>query len=76
MPAIRDMALTVEERERGSFYWVLIEALDDEAGEAMLYRRFKSAATAQPSYSSALVLGAAALRRLAEAQLPDGAGAP
>jgi hypothetical protein len=77
MPAIRDMALTVEEREKGKFFWVLIEALDDEAGEAMLYRRFKSAAAPQASYSSALALGAAALRRLADAQpasRPDAGG--
>jgi hypothetical protein len=68
MPAIRDMALTVEEREKGKFFWVLIEAIDDDAADAMLYRRFKSAAAPQSSYSSALALGAAALRRLADAQ--------
>ncbi|MBT2321219.1 hypothetical protein J7E62_02450 [Variovorax paradoxus] len=75
MPAVRDMALTVEEREKGQFFWVLIEAFDNEAGEAMYYRRFKSAATPQPSYSSALALGVAALRRLASAEpAPPGAG--
>ena len=72
MPAIRDMALTVEEREKGKFFWMLIEALDDDAAESMLYRRFKSAATPQSSYSSALALGAAALRRLADAQPASG----
>ena len=68
MPAIRDMALTVEEREKGKVFWVLIEAFDNDTGDALHYRHFKSAATPQASYSSALALGATALRRLADAQ--------
>ena len=72
MPAIRDMALTVEERGKGEFFWVLIEAFDNETGDALHYRRFKSAATPQASYSSALALGAAALRRLADSAPPGG----
>jgi len=76
MPAVRDMALTVDEREKGKFFWVLIEAFDNEDAEteAMHYRRFKSAATPQPSYSSALALGAAALRRLADSEPAPDAG--
>jgi hypothetical protein len=69
MPALRDIALTVEERVKGQFFWVLIEALDNETSEALHYRRFTSAATPQTSYSSALAMGAAALQRLA-ASLP------
>jgi hypothetical protein len=68
MASLRDMALTIEEREKGKFYWVLIEAFDDEGSETLHYRRFKSAATPQESYSSALALGSAALRRLAQVQ--------
>ena len=68
MASLRDMALTIEEREEGKFYWVLIEAFDDEGSETLHYRRFKSAATPQESYSSALALGSAALRRLAQVQ--------
>jgi hypothetical protein len=71
MASLRDMALTIEEREKGQFYWVLIEAFDDEGSEILQYRRFKSATAPQESYSSALALGAAALRRLAQA-LPPG----
>ncbi|PNG56590.1 MULTISPECIES: hypothetical protein [unclassified Variovorax] len=70
MASLRDMALTIEEREEGKFYWVLIEALDDEGSEILHYRRINSATTPQASYSSALALGAAALRRLAQAQPP------
>ena len=72
MASLRDMALTIEERGEGKFYWVLIEAFDDEGSEILQYRRFKSAATPQASYSSALALGAAALRRLAQALPPSG----
>jgi hypothetical protein len=68
MPAIRDMALTVEERAKGEFFWVLIEAFDNDTADALHYRRFKSANMPQASYSSALALGAAALRRIADAQ--------
>ena len=71
MASLRDMALTIEEREEGKFYWVLIEAFDDEGSEILQYRRFKSAAAPQATYSSALALGAAALRRLAQALPPS-----
>ncbi|RZL93864.1 MAG: hypothetical protein EOP82_06335 [Variovorax sp.] len=74
MPALRDMALTVEERSKGEFYWVLIEAFSGDGSEAMYYRRFQSASVPQPTYSNALTLGAALLRKLAESEPapPDG----
>lgn len=72
MPALRDIALTIEERTPHQFHWVLMEALHSEAAEAIYYRRIQSAATAQSSYSNALALGAHALRRLVES---DPAGA-
>jgi hypothetical protein len=71
MASLRDTALTIGEREKGKFYWVLIEAFDDEGSETLHYRRFKSAATPQESYSSALALGSAALRRLAHTRPPS-----
>jgi hypothetical protein len=71
MASLRDMALTIEEREKGSFYWVLIEAFDDDGSETLHYRRVKSAAAPQETYSSALALGAAALRRLVQALPPS-----
>ena len=61
----RDMALTVEERETGLFHWVLLEACEVQASEALHYRPWHSAPEAQSSYSSALALGMAALRRVA-----------
>ena len=71
MASLRDMALTIEEREKGKFYWVLIEAFDDDGSEVLHYRRLRAAVTPQESYSSALALGAAALRRLAQGRPPS-----
>ncbi|MDM0013104.1 hypothetical protein QTH87_11730 [Variovorax sp. J22P168] len=65
MPALRDIALTVEERNEHQFFWVILEALDSDAAEAIHYARIFDAATPQPSYASALAMGAAALRKLA-----------
>jgi hypothetical protein len=64
MPALRDIALTVEEREPNQFFWVLLEALSSDATDAILYRRLQTTLTPQPDYSSALVMGANALRKL------------
>ncbi len=71
MPAFRDMALTVEERDEHQFFWVILEASSSDATEAIHYRPIFSAAAPQPSYSSALAMGAHALRKLV-----DPAGAP
>jgi hypothetical protein len=64
MPALRDIALTVEERAPNEFFWVLLEAASSDAVEAIHYQRIHAASMAQASYSSALVMGANALRRL------------
>ncbi|MET0541972.1 MAG: hypothetical protein ABWZ88_09460 [Variovorax sp.] len=61
---MHDLALTVEERDEGQFYWVVLEAANDESQEVMVYRRVEVAARAQPSYSNALVVGATVIRRL------------
>ena len=60
-----DLALTVEERQEGQFYWVVLAAANDDAQDVMVYRRIEMAARAQPSYTNALVVGAAVIRRLA-----------
>jgi len=63
--SLRDMALTVEERGEGQFYWVVLEASEPDEGEVMIYRRIESAARAQPTYSNALAMGVDVVRRLA-----------
>jgi hypothetical protein len=60
-----DLALTVEERGEGEFYWVVLEATNDESQDVMVYRRARVAQQPQASYSSALAVGAVMLRRLA-----------
>lgn len=64
-PNPHEIALTVEEPESGMFHWVLLEACDVQASDALHYRPWHRAAEAQSSYSSALALGMAALRRVA-----------
>ena len=59
-----DLALTVEERDAGQFYWVVLEAANDDSQDVMVYRRVEVAARAQQSYSNALIVGAAVVRRL------------
>ncbi|MDM0103836.1 hypothetical protein QTH97_02750 [Variovorax sp. J22R24] len=66
MPALRDIALTVEERGQNQYFWVLLEAFNSDAVEAIHYQRIHTASVAQTTYSSALVMGANALRRLIE----------
>ena len=62
---MHDLALTVEERDEGQFYWVVLAAANDESQDVMVYRRVEVAARAQQSYSNALVVGASVIRRLA-----------
>ena len=68
MPALNDLALTVEEREPGQFYWTLLEALDNSGNsdlhETLDYRVFRSAAKPQASHSNALALGVAELQKI------------
>jgi hypothetical protein len=66
MTALREIALTVEERNSNQFFWVLLEAVSSDASEAIHYRKIRSASLPQPSYSSALAVGANALRRFAD----------
>jgi hypothetical protein len=66
MPALRDIALTVEERQPNEYFWVILEAFSSDAAEAIHYSRIQTAATPQSSYSSALVMGANALRKMVD----------
>jgi hypothetical protein len=68
MTALRDIALTVEERGQDQYFWVILEATNNEAAEAIYYSPIQTAATPQSSYASALVMGANALRKMAEAK--------
>ena len=65
MPALNDLALTVEEREPGLFFWTLLEALDHNGhADALDYRVYRSAAKPQTSYSNALAMGVAELQKI------------
>ena len=64
MPVLRDLALTVEERENNQFFWVLLEALSSDPTDAIHYQRIQTASVAQPNYSDALVMGANAMRKI------------
>ncbi|MDH6165140.1 hypothetical protein M2282_000268 [Variovorax boronicumulans] len=71
MPALNDLALTVEEREPGQFYWTLLEALDNsgrsdvhDLHDTLDYRVYRSAARPQTSHSNALALGVAELQKI------------
>jgi len=65
MPALNDLALAVEEREPGQFFWTLLEAHHGgEASETLDYRVCRRAARPQASYSSALAMGVAELKKI------------
>jgi len=73
MPALNDLALTVEEREPGQFYWTLLEAHHDgDASETLDYRVYRTAARPQASYSNALAVGAVELQKISAAANPAG----
>ncbi|WP_422086163.1 MULTISPECIES: hypothetical protein [Variovorax] len=65
MPTPRNIALTVHELEKGEFYWVLMEAVAGEPGDAShFYEPLEAALEPYASYSNALVAGVAVMRRL------------
>lgn len=62
-----ELALRVDERHGGQFFWVILSAeprQNVELPEALYYRPYRSAAEPQNVYWNALVLGMAELRRL------------
>jgi hypothetical protein len=71
MPALNDLALAIEEREPGQFYWTLLEARHgEESSETLDYRVYRVAARPQASYSSALAMGVAELQKISAAAGP------
>ena len=68
MPALNDLALAVEEREPGQFFWTLLEALHgNDASETLDYRVYRVATKPQSSYSNALAMGVAELQKISAA---------
>jgi hypothetical protein len=68
MPALNDLALAIEEREPGQFYWTLLEARHGgEASETLDYRVHRAADRPQASYSNALAMGVAELQKISAA---------
>ncbi len=67
------MALRVDERSNGQFFWVILSAEHGhphELSEALHYRIYRAAAEPQHVYWNALLLGMAELRRVL-AKKPD-----
>ncbi|MBT2325129.1 hypothetical protein J7E62_22620 [Variovorax paradoxus] len=62
--ALRDLALTVLELEPDEFHWVLMEAVQADSEECLVYRPVDSSTQGLPDYSEALIQGASALRVL------------
>jgi hypothetical protein len=62
--SLRDLALTVLELEPFEFHWVLMEAVQAESEECLVYRPVDSSTQGLPDYSEALIQGASALRVL------------
>ena len=62
--ALRDLALTVLELEPSEFHWVLMEAVQADSEECLVYRPVDSSTQGLPDYSEALIQGASALRVL------------
>jgi hypothetical protein len=60
----RDLALTVLELEPYEFHWVLMEAVQADSDECLVYRPVDSSTQGLPDYSEALIQGASALRVL------------
>jgi len=71
MRILKDIAVTVEERAPGEFFWLLMEAVDETGSDALHYKALRSAKSPQRSYSTALTLGALELRRTTGADAVD-----
>jgi len=62
--ALRDLALTVLELEAREYHWVLMEAVQADSEDCLVYRPVDSSTKGLPDYSEALIQGASALRVL------------
>ncbi|HSU20431.1 hypothetical protein NF681_09680 [Comamonadaceae bacterium OTU4NAUVB1] len=58
-----ELALRVEERAAGEYFWALLEACEMQGSDVFHYRTFRSASAPQAAYWDAMVLGVAELRR-------------
>jgi hypothetical protein len=75
MPALNDLALAVEEREPGQFFWTLLEAHHGgDSSETLDYRVYRSATKPQPTYSNALAMGVSELQKISAAAGPASQG--
>ena len=73
MPALNDLALAVEEREPGQFFWTLLEAHHGgESSETLDYRVYRAATKPQTSYSNALAMGVSELKKISATASPAG----
>lgn len=72
MTSITDMAVTVEERGDGAFFWKLIAATHSDASDVLHYRLVQTASAPQASYMSALALGVYAMKRVADTRNAGG----
>lgn len=70
MSPLRNVALTVHELEEGEFHWVLVEAPGME--ETLPYTPLEASDDPYDNYSTALVAGLAAMRRLFGKEGPRG----
>ena len=64
MASRQELALKVEERPSGGFFWVLMEACEMQGSDVFHYRVLDSASAPQQAYWDAMVLGMTELRRL------------
>lgn len=64
MPALRNIALTVQELEVGEFFWVLLEATNHAMEDFLPYLPLETADGSHASYGDALIAGFARLRAL------------
>lgn len=60
----RELALKVEERTTGDFFWVVLEACEMQGSDVFHYRVLRSATTPRATYWDAMVLGMAEMRRM------------
>lgn len=68
MPALNDLALAVEEREPGQFFWTLLEAHHGgDSSETLDYRVYRAATKPQTTYSNALAMGVSELQKISAA---------
>lgn len=64
MASRRELALKVEERATGEFFWIVMEACELQGSDVFHYAVLRSAAAPQAAYWDAMVLGMAELRRV------------